>query len=34
MLVVALDWQVFGPERTRAEVRDAVMVLIRGLGRR
>jgi AcrR family transcriptional regulator len=34
MLVVALDWQVFGPQRTRAEVRDAVMVLIRGLGRR
>ncbi|SFW88259.1 TetR/AcrR family transcriptional regulator [Amycolatopsis australiensis] len=34
MLVVALDWQVFGPHRTRAEVREAVMVLIRGLGRR
>ena len=34
MLVVALDWQVFGPQRTRAEVRDTVMVLIRGLGRR
>ena len=34
MLVVALDWQVFGPERTRAEVREAVMVLIRGLGRK
>jgi AcrR family transcriptional regulator len=34
MLVVALDWQVFGPQRTRDEVREAVMVLIRGLGRR
>ncbi|HWD01648.1 MAG TPA: TetR/AcrR family transcriptional regulator [Amycolatopsis sp.] len=33
MLVVALDWQVFQPARTRAEVRDSVMVLIRGLGR-
>ena len=34
MLVVSLDWQVFGPHRSRAEVRDAVMVLIRGLARR
>jgi AcrR family transcriptional regulator len=33
MLVVALDWQVFGPQRTRAEVLDSVMLLIRGLGR-
>jgi AcrR family transcriptional regulator len=33
MLVVALDWQVFQPGRTRDEVRDAVMVLVRGLGR-
>jgi AcrR family transcriptional regulator len=33
MLVVALDWQVFQPQRTRAEVRESVMVLIRGLGR-
>ncbi|GAA4552535.1 TetR/AcrR family transcriptional regulator [Amycolatopsis samaneae] len=33
MLVVALDWQVFQPKRTRADVRDSVMVLIRGLGR-
>ncbi|WP_326836823.1 TetR/AcrR family transcriptional regulator [Amycolatopsis rhabdoformis] len=33
MLVVALDWQVFQPSRTRADVRDSVMVLIRGLGR-
>ncbi|MBB4682923.1 TetR/AcrR family transcriptional regulator [Amycolatopsis jiangsuensis] len=34
MLVVALDWQVFQPARTRAEVLDSVMVLVRGLGRR
>jgi AcrR family transcriptional regulator len=34
MLVISLDWQVFGPQRPRAEVREAVMVLIRGLGRR
>lgn len=33
MLVVALDWQVFQPQRTRAEVVDSVMLLIRGLGR-
>lgn len=33
MLVVALDWQVFQPKRTRADVRESVMVLIRGLGR-
>jgi AcrR family transcriptional regulator len=33
MLVVALDWQVFQPKRTRAEVRESVMVLIRGLGK-
>jgi AcrR family transcriptional regulator len=33
LLVVALDWQVFQPERTRAEVRDSVMLLARGLAR-
>ncbi|WP_033289349.1 TetR/AcrR family transcriptional regulator [Amycolatopsis jejuensis] len=32
MLVVALDWQVFQPTRTRAEVLDSVMMLVRGLG--
>ena len=31
LLVVALDWQVFQPQRTQAEVRDSVMMLIRGL---
>jgi AcrR family transcriptional regulator len=34
MLVVALDWRTFAPERTRAEVVDSVMLLVRGLGRR
>ncbi|GAB3474691.1 TetR/AcrR family transcriptional regulator [Amycolatopsis cihanbeyliensis] len=33
LLVVALDWQVFQPERTRAEVRDSIMLLARGLAR-
>ncbi|GAB2970260.1 TetR/AcrR family transcriptional regulator [Amycolatopsis acidiphila] len=33
MLVVALDWQVFQPQRTRAEVRDAVLLLLRGFAR-
>jgi TetR/AcrR family transcriptional regulator len=33
LLVVALDWQVFQPQRTRAEVRESVMMLVRGLGR-
>ncbi|SDZ31624.1 DNA-binding transcriptional regulator, AcrR family [Amycolatopsis xylanica] len=32
MLVVALDWQVFQPQRTRADVRDSVMILVRGMG--
>lgn len=32
LLVVALDWQVFQPQRTRAEVRESVMMLVRGLG--
>ncbi|WP_018683638.1 TetR/AcrR family transcriptional regulator [Actinokineospora enzanensis] len=31
VLVVALDWQVFAPEQTRAEVRDSVLMLVRGL---
>ncbi|MET0136023.1 MAG: TetR/AcrR family transcriptional regulator [Kibdelosporangium sp.] len=31
LLVVALDWQVFQPQRTRAEVRESVMLLVRGL---
>jgi TetR/AcrR family transcriptional regulator len=34
LLVVALDWQVFQPQRTRAEVRESVMMLVRGLGPR
>ncbi|WP_116051649.1 TetR/AcrR family transcriptional regulator [Amycolatopsis palatopharyngis] len=33
LLVVALDWQVFQPERTRAEVRESVMLLARGLAK-
>ncbi|WP_020673827.1 TetR/AcrR family transcriptional regulator [Amycolatopsis nigrescens] len=31
LLVVALDWQTFQPQRTRAEVRDSVMLLVRGV---
>ena len=31
VLVVALDWQVFAPEQTREEVRDSVLMLVRGL---
>ncbi|MEU4803127.1 TetR/AcrR family transcriptional regulator [Actinosynnema sp. NPDC023587] len=31
LLVIALDWQVFQPERTLAEVREAVLILVRGL---
>jgi TetR/AcrR family transcriptional regulator len=31
LLVVALDWQVFQRHRTRDEVRDSVMLLVRGL---
>ncbi|TCP47802.1 TetR family transcriptional regulator [Tamaricihabitans halophyticus] len=31
VLVIALDWRVFQPDRTRAEVRDGIMVLISGL---
>lgn len=33
LLVVALDWQVFQPQRTRTEVRDSIMLLARGLAR-
>jgi TetR/AcrR family transcriptional regulator len=32
LLVIALDWQVFQPERSRVEVRESVMHLVRGLG--
>ena len=31
VLVVALDWQVFDPEQTRDEVRESVLLLVRGL---
>ncbi|MBB5955954.1 AcrR family transcriptional regulator [Saccharothrix tamanrassetensis] len=31
LLVVALDWQVFQPERSLADVREAVLLLVRGL---
>ncbi|OZM72162.1 TetR family transcriptional regulator [Amycolatopsis antarctica] len=31
LLVVALDWLVFQPQRTRAEVRDSVLLLVRGV---
>jgi TetR/AcrR family transcriptional regulator len=34
LLVVALDWQVFQPQRTREEVRESVMLLVRGLGKK
>ncbi|HEV7974012.1 TetR/AcrR family transcriptional regulator [Amycolatopsis sp.] len=33
MLVVSLDWQTFQPTRTRADVRDSVMLLIKGMAR-
>lgn len=33
LLVVALDWRVFQPQRTQREVRDSVMFLIRGFAR-
>ena len=33
LLVVALDWQVFQPQRSRAEVRDGVLLLLRGFAR-
>ncbi|GAA1270188.1 TetR/AcrR family transcriptional regulator [Saccharothrix xinjiangensis] len=31
LLVIALDWQVFQPERSRADVRESVLLLVRGL---
>jgi AcrR family transcriptional regulator len=31
LLVIALDWQVFQPERSRDEVRESVLLLVRGL---
>jgi AcrR family transcriptional regulator len=31
VLVVAMDWQVFQPSRAQAEVRDSVLLLIRGI---
>jgi TetR/AcrR family transcriptional regulator len=31
ILVIAQDWLVFQPSRTRAEVRDSVLMLVRGL---
>jgi TetR/AcrR family transcriptional regulator len=31
VLVVALDWQVFQPQRSRAEVHESILLLIRGL---
>ncbi|MCP2261131.1 transcriptional regulator, TetR family [Streptoalloteichus tenebrarius] len=35
LLVVSLDWHVFHPERTKEDVRESVVVLIRGVaGRR
>jgi TetR/AcrR family transcriptional regulator len=34
LLVVALDWQVFQPDRSATEVRESVLLLVRGLGPR
>jgi len=31
VLVVAMDWQVFQPQRKRTEVRDSVLLLVRGI---
>ncbi|MBB5804923.1 AcrR family transcriptional regulator [Saccharothrix ecbatanensis] len=31
LLVIALDWQVFQPERSLADVRESVLSLVRGL---
>jgi AcrR family transcriptional regulator len=33
LIVVALDWQIFKPERTKAEVREPLLALIRGVVR-
>ena len=32
LLVIALDWQVFQPDRSLEEVRESVLLLVRGLG--
>ncbi|WAL63397.1 TetR/AcrR family transcriptional regulator [Amycolatopsis cynarae] len=34
LLVVALDWQVFQPQRERSDIRDSVMYLVRGVAGR
>jgi TetR/AcrR family transcriptional regulator len=34
LLVVALDWQVFQPHRSQREVRDSVIMLVRGVSER
>jgi AcrR family transcriptional regulator len=34
LLVVALDWQVFQPQRSRLEVRQSVIMLVRGVSER
>lgn len=34
LLVVALDWQVFQPQRSRLEVRESVIMLVRGVSER
>lgn len=34
LLVVALDWQVFQKHRSQDDVRDSVMLLVRGLGQK
>ena len=31
LLVVALDWQVFQPQRSQLEVRESVIMLVRGV---
>jgi TetR/AcrR family transcriptional regulator len=34
LLVVALDWQVFQPQRSQHEVRESVIMLVRGVSQR
>ena len=34
LLVVALDWQVFQPQRSQHEVRESVIMLVRGVSER
>lgn len=34
LLVMAMDWRVFQPQRTREQVRDSMMVLMRGVAGR